>query len=250
MGFGYLLLGYLLQFTMRADTIRADEILNFVGYILLMIGLCKLAVYNRGFRMAKYVCAALLPLGFPVFLRQVGAILLIKGVNTPLAGFDTVHDVLTVIITVLLLIFHVFLLWGIADMAKEVELPKLRVAAVRNILISSLSYILLLLFRIDENIFGSISRYFDTPLLFLDFCRLLLCGICVFNCYRLICLPGDEDMPGRDTLFSRIANRKKNKEKPMTPEEKTAAEKAAYNETMRRRQEERTKKNKRGKSRR
>lgn len=250
MGFGFLLLGYLLFFTMRADLIHADEIISFAGYILEFIALYKLGKYNKGFRWGKYVTAALLPVGFLILLNQVGVILQLNGIPSFLTALEGAYKGLNIAKNCLLLLFHLTVLYGIAEMAQEVELPKLQIAALRNLIIMAVYYGLCIAFSVSDAPFGSFSVYFDMPMKLFELARILLCGICIFNCYRLICLPGDEDMPAGDTLLSRIAHRKDKKNEPKTPEEITAAQKAAYNEEMRRRQEERTKKKKRGKTRR
>ena len=85
---------------------------------------------------------------------------------------------------------------------------------------------------------------------------ILLGAVCIFNCYRLICLPGDEDMPPRNNLFYRVMKRKKKAESALSPEEalqyakeQREQDKRAYNAQMQRRQQERTRKKKRGKHR-
>ena len=107
----------------------------------------------------------------------------------------------------------------------------------------------MLFLQLFGSLLGDFAKYFNGPMRLYGYVWILLGIVCVFNCYRLICLPGDENMPPRNNLLYRVWNRKKKQEPPKTEAEKSEEAKRAYNEEMRRRQMERTRKNKRGKRR-
>lgn len=257
MGFGFLLLGYLMFFNIQAQSISIDPFCDLVGYILMLIGLCKLCKYNRGFRYAKYVDIVLLPIGVLTLLLQVQSTFAARGISSVLDVLTGVASVYRVLLSFLVLLFHAALYWGIYEMATEVALPKLRKASLRNLILTVLYYVFILLLHLFREPLGTLGTYFNGPMQLYGYLWILLGAVCIFNCYRLICLPGDEDMPPRNNLFYRVMNRKKKADpSALSPEEalqyakeQREQDKRAYNAQMQRRQQERTRKKKRGKHR-
>ena len=249
MGFGILLIGYVMFFNVQAQNIAIDPFCDLVGYILMLIGLCRLGHYNRGFRIAKALDIALLPVGVLTLLLQIQKTCVFYKIQTPIEALAKITPVYTVVLSVLVLAFHAALYLGIYEMATEVSLEKLRRAALRNLLITAFYYLIMLFLQLFGSLLGDFAKYFNGPMRLYGYVWILLGIVCVFNCYRLICLPGDENMPPRNNLLYRVWNRKKKQEPPKTEAEKIEEAKRAYNEEMRRRQMERTRKNKRGKRR-
>ena len=227
MGFGILLIGYVMFFNVQAQNIAIDPFCDLVGYILMLIGLCRLGHYNRGFRIAKALDIALLPVGVLTLLLQIQKTCVFYKIQTPLDVLAKITPVYTGVLSVLVL----------------------RRAALRNLLITAFYYLIMLFLQLFGALLGDFAKYFNGPMRLYGYVWILLGIVCVFNCYRLICLPGDEDMPPRNNLLYRVWNRKKKQDPPKTEAEKSEEAKRAYNEEMRRRQMERTRKNKRGKRR-
>ena len=251
MGFGILLLGYplILSVTMHS----MGFCFEILGYLIMFRALTLLSEYGKYFRYAKYAVSALIPLGaFSLILQSLSWF----GAD---ALYETVSDAVTVpysiLLAVMLLVFHMFLLLAVKTIAQEVELPKLAAEAMRNIIVTWLYFAAAL-----------ISCFLNVPAVtdVLPYYKLLgyisMFGVIwvllnakmIFVCYMRICLPGDEDMPIGDRKMPRLFG--KPKEEPMTEEAIAAAEKAKkerekaeYDAQMKQRQLERTKKNKRGK---
>ena len=123
MGFGILLIGYVMFFNVQAQNIAIDPFCDLVGYILMLIGLCRLGHYNRGFRIAKALDIALLPVGVLTLLLQIQKTCVFYKIQTPLDALAKITPVYTVVLSVLVLAFHAALYLGIYEMATEVSRP-------------------------------------------------------------------------------------------------------------------------------
>ena len=253
MGFGILLLGYPLILSVTLSALGLS--FELLGYLIMYRALTLLSEYGASFRDAKYTVAALIPLGVFCLGRQAlswfGAAALYEAVNrvSSLAY--------TILLAVGLLIFHIFLLRAVRILALEVELPRLAVEAKRNMVVTCLYFMAALASSFmnvkavtDQipyhKLLGAVSIF--------GVIWILLNAKMIFICYARICLPGDEDMPIGDRKLPRLFGHRRDAEK--TPEEIAAEEKArrereraAYDAEMKRRQAEKTKKNKRGKRR-
>lgn len=244
MGFGILVAGYtfLLSIPLHSMGVCAE----LIGFILMLRALLLLKAYQRDYGRAAVVTACMLPLGvYSIFLQILMWL-----------GKEELHDkishggelIYSLVLAVMLLLLHHFLLAATQKQAKEVDLPDIVLQARRN--------------RIVTFIYIAVSvilPYLNTPKItevvqyaslvsgvsLFGIIWLLLNTKMLFNCYMWICLPGDEDMPMRESkipsLFKVL--------KPVEPteEELRAKKRAEFDEEVRRRQLARTKRNKRWK---
>ncbi|MBQ8578536.1 MAG: hypothetical protein IJ449_11320 [Clostridia bacterium] len=255
MGFGTLFVGYmlLLSIPLRSMGICAEVL----GYIVMLRALSGdlLGQYQRGFANAKRACFVLLPFGIFSLGLQVLSWL---GMDTL---YNTVYNATSLVYTVLLsaslLLFHYYLLDGVEQQARDVELTDIVRQAMRNRIMTAVYFILMIAVNFLDipavtdvipytSLVGVVSLF--------GVVWIVLNAKMIFNCYMWICLPGDEDMPPREGGgLPNLFNIKK-KNKPKSAEEEEAEVEAeyrrrreAYDAEMRARQAARTKKNKRGK---
>ncbi len=260
MGFGSLFVGYmfLLAIPLRSMGICVEVL----GYFIVLRALSKMVLgqYQCGFLRAHYACYLLLPLGlFSLGLQSLDAVGFHEVYNSVYAATELVY---TILLAAALLIFHYFLYEGVAALARDVALPDIVRQTYRNRILTVVYFTLAIA-----------VNFFDIPALteilpyrnmigivsLVGIVWILLNAKMIFNCYMWICLPGDEDMPIREGESNfglpSLFNIKK-KQKPLSPEEQALLDrvekqkqKDAYNTEMKKRQDARTKKNKRGKSR-
>ncbi|MBQ8696757.1 MAG: hypothetical protein IJ519_03460 [Clostridia bacterium] len=196
MGFGILFFGYMMLFSVPYKGIDFPPLI--LAYLLILIALTKMGKYIRKVRFASYFSGALLALSAVKLSYQIAVLFT--------AIPETVMNVITVTEIVLTLPFYFFMLIGFAELAEQVELPKLAGKCKRNFGIVCLFYAFTIFFTLYnygvipyingvsvggamaiQQVLGYIMRFMN---LFL-----------IASCYRLICLEGDEDMPYTPNKF-------------------------------------------------
>ncbi len=243
MGFGILVAGYL--FLLAIPLRSMGMCVEVLGYLLMLRALYLLSPYQKQFRWAKYAAWVLLPLGIFSLIRQGLSWIGMEDLyQTVKAATELPYSILTAVV---LFVFHILLLAAVQAQAKDVELPDIMRQAMRNRIVTVMYFVLTVTVSFlniplitDKVPYGTLVGMVSL----LGCAWILLNAKMLFNCYMWICLPGDEDMPLRDSKMPSIFRVQKPKED--TPEEAYQKQKDAYNEAMRRRQEARTKKKKRG----
>mgnify|MGYP003571345824 CR=1 FL=1 len=193
MGFGFILIGYMMMVEVGVST---SEIYNIgfeifpdvIGYVLFFLALKKLRHYSRGFRIAKSLTYILMPLGGIKLIAQAWSFtgLYAQTISRILDGCELSK-------VVLLSLFNIFLFSGIRELAKEVELPKI----VRRSLIALLINLLYFVTRMVVYV----APFTDAQAAFLYYVYNILWYILlfftfflVFSCYMYICYEGEEDI--------------------------------------------------------
>lgn len=188
MGFGYLAIGYLITFILYipAELLKVGGFAFLVGYGAMLWGLLRLITFQRAFSFALWVQVPLLLTGV---YDSVASLSSLFGWNLPIfAGtFDTVMDWIKFL---LLLLFNLAMLYGIRMIAKDVELPRIASAAVRNsIFVGGYALVYLL----SELPILNLKTYlgFSVNLIQIVWitCNLFL----LVTCAKDICAEGDED---------------------------------------------------------
>ncbi|MBQ3065787.1 MAG: hypothetical protein IJC98_06090 [Clostridia bacterium] len=246
MGFGILVTGYMFLLSIPISSMGIPA--ELIGYIMLSVALWRLKQYEKWFSYALYVDIALIPCGVFSILKSS---LLWFGRNDL---YEKIHTTAalpySIVLAVLLLLFHLCLMEGVRRMAKEVDLPNIVEQAVRSVVLTwfyfalSVSVVFLNIPKVTEVIpythLIGIVMAFSVVWLLLNL-KVLYC------CYALICMPGEEELPEVEQKLPAFLQKKKKTEPEEPSEERYARRKAEYNEAMRQRQLERTKKNKRRK---
>ncbi len=218
MGFGYLLLGYLISLNFVYESLTLLPALG-----IMYLGLRRLSLYNRPLREALlwfYPTVAVSAVSFATELLRMGAVLA-EETHAALSG------ILLPLTAVLLLFFHERLLTGIGLLAEETELPKLFVRARRNRFFSILVYgiLALLYLPIRAEWFVTLNAAAFLPMLVARFVTLLLNALLIGSAYRLIAAPEDVDMERKKTGIAWLDNMRE--ENDRREAEKTAEKKKA-----------------------
>lgn len=187
MGFGLLLIGYLV-----ANVMSYSFVPKFLGYALMMWGCIKLSDYDTKFRacMMPAVPAGILS----VYLYGDHMCKLFK-FETALFPQSIVSSV-SLIESLLSAGFTVLMLIAIISIAKSTELDKLSFKAARNIVILGLGEVAYIVARCLP--IGQVANAIAYGALIVRALHIFLDLLLLFACYRMICKEGDEDMPAKE----------------------------------------------------
>lgn len=237
MGFGYLLLGYLLAFLLEitANAVGLGSIALLVGYGLMAAGIWKLHAYEKSFRFA------LLPLGFLLIADAYHLANMICDwvAWNPNWINETAEQIVGWIEFGLILAFHSLLLPAALRLAMSVELPKTAVSASRNLILVWIWGVLYLVVRLvplskeASNVFTVVLTVFNLLFILLDLFLFL-------SCMKNIAPEGEDERPPhryRWNLLNRIGDRFAREQEHAV--EKKREETEAY---LRRRKEKRDRK--------
>jgi hypothetical protein len=219
MGFGYLLFSYLMILTVGFSAgAGVDVFPDLLGYIFTYLAMCKLSPYSKWFQIEKKTC-------YPLFL--VGGVTLICQLlalqSSWTASLSDLLDWIYDLNDLLLFFYQLFLLKGIVDLAKEVELPKLVFRAKAG-QIMVFSYTILSILSTVLNRMGIVSTLSDLQKGIVSFISLFLqlyfyilfffILFLLFSCYRQICYEGEEDVEPDSThnpleaVYKKLHNKK------------------------------------------
>lgn len=193
MGFGYLLIGYLIAFVLylTVQVFGIGGLALLVGYGMMMLGLWELTRYNRAFGTAKWICVPLLLVALFQLVGEVAELLLLDVVL--LEGNAVVA--LTWVRFACVILFNFAMLYGVRAIAQEVELLHVATKAVRNAVFVGLYAIVYLLtnFVFAQN--ETIRAYFVFSLMLTQVVYMLLNLALLISCTKNICAEGQEEVP-------------------------------------------------------
>ena len=206
MGFGYLLIGYLVTFVihMTLDSLGLGSLALLLGYGTMMLGLFQLNRFHSAFAYSKWL---LLPLMLTAVYEGAASLseklLLEVGFFAP-----SVANVVAGISGVLVVVFHLALLLAIRALAEEVGLPSIRLKATGNMILVSLYAALYLLAELP--LLGETIRgYLLYPVVLLQLAWIICDLLLLLNCAKDICPEGEEDPAPRRyrwNLLNRIGD--------------------------------------------
>lgn len=190
MGFGYLLIGYLITFVihMTLEALGLGSLALLVGYGTMMLGLFQLNRYHSAFAYAKWMLPVLMLTAVYDGIASLSENMLLELSFINAAVGEAVGWV--TFVTVIL--YHFALLYAIRALAEEVELPVLRVKTMRNMLIVGLYAVIYLLAELP--LFGETVRaYLLYPAVLLQLAWILFNLLLLLQCAKDICPEGEED---------------------------------------------------------
>ena len=238
MGFGYLLIGYLITFVLyiTVNSLGFGGVALLLGYGVMFYALTQLTLYHRAFIYAKWVQLPLAVTALYALAESLSQSLLIPiPLVTPLmsAAFEWITFLLMVF-------FNLALLYGIRMLAREVGLLHIVVKAVRNSFFVGLYAILMLIARLPA-LPEELRAYLTLPVVILDMVWVVLNLLLILSCAKNICPAGDEEQPpkrSRIEWINRIGDTyEKNRQRAIDSTTREAEE------VLRRRQEKRNQKN-------
>lgn len=182
MGFGYLLIGYILAFVMSLSNLYLFT--DIIGGIVMLMGLSALSNHGKNFLRAMWADMAYM---------VISAARVILMMLKMLEEGSVLSYVFGVLIPVAALILQFFIFAGIHYLAAEVELPNESVKA-RNCIRRLLSYYILyiiayILVPYLDNMLGNIIGLAVTVY---GLVVIVLCIVLIHSCYCRICLKGQE----------------------------------------------------------
>lgn len=200
MGFGLLLIGYMLVFVAGAGMGNYLFAGMLIGGFLMYLGLSELKKYSPAFIFALAGSVLIILCSFwgaAVWLDSFFAL----GWGISSGIFTTVYDWIKLAVN---FAFNVAMLYGIADISKRVQLIEMRQKAVRNMIYLAVFnvYQIILFFPIEFIIKD--QPLFFTILLILRLVYAIVNAWLLFRCYAMICPEGQEDMPKKRSRFEFI----------------------------------------------
>ena len=187
MGFGLMFVGYF--FTYIISLVLVPKIL---GYVLMMCATVKLSAFDIKFKRCIPVLGGLFLISSYTLL---GDILGWLNIGSSLFN-NSVLNVVSVAEEVLVVAFHIFLMFAIGSIAIDTGLEKIRFRAIRNLLlicVAEVLYVVVALLPVSD-----IFQAATFVVVMLRFIWIVLDLILLASCYRMICEAGDEDMPEKD----------------------------------------------------
>lgn len=200
MGFGLLFIGYLLTFLLSMTSY--GFIFRLLGILLLSFSLIKLRDYQIKFNYPLWCSFVLIITGIFDFIYTGAEKLSYVRPD----WMTSLKNSVGWIEFLLFAFMNAAILYAIAQLARQLELDKQRIAAWRNMVFLGIYFILDFLrmgvFADNEKYAG----YFLLPTFIIRILFVILNLILIFSCYMYICPEGDEDMPRKKTGIRFIDN--------------------------------------------
>ena len=196
MGFGYLLLGYLVTYviSITASSLGFGAVAFIIGAALMFWAFCSLCNFNTSFDPARWLTLPIFILGvFYLWQSSLGS---------------TLSSVLEWVRFAVTLLFHFAMLYAIRVLALEVGLKKISSHALYNTLavgIWGALYLLCNMPRMGEKVLPYLGFSMALFNLFYLISNVLL----LLRCAKNICAEGDEEVapkPSRFAWVNRISN--------------------------------------------
>ena len=198
MGFGLLLIGYTIAniFTLTSYSFVG----MLVGYFIIFCALCELRKYCPTFIYSLFFSVALILCSFFECFAGLDG-LFAWGIIQEGA---TITQVFVIVEFALTCLFNLALLFGIADIAKRVDLPDVREKAFRNMIFVGIFNVYQLFLFLPLDFVEQEKPFLMTLLMVLSLAYSIINLVLFFRCYAFICPQGDEDMPIKPSRFEFI----------------------------------------------
>ena len=243
MGFGWLLIGYLVTFVfeMTANALKVGPLVVLLGYALMLRGLIGLRRFCKPFLIAAWILA-------PLFLLNL---------YRDLALFDewflweipfvtsSVTSAVDWLEFLFLMIFHAAMLSAVRVLALRVDLQRTAVATMRNLIVVFLFAVLYVIARLPLPELDGARPYLTLAVTVLNLAFIFLNLILLLSCTKNICPEGEEDPPPkryRWNLLNRIGDKF-----AQTQEQAVQKQREDIENHLRRRREKRASKKRKGK---
>lgn len=197
MGFGITFIGYLFTvFDMgflvnNTLSVLVTQILTLLGYTVMLVGVDKLSVYIRRMRWAKAALYALIPCACVNLATQ--ALWYTDAISDE--SMAAVRGVVFILLALLYAALHYFFLFGLLDIAKETDCPKVE----RKVRISlSFTAVFAFLNLIASLQISGLNDILAAPRYMLYVIITLINAATIFSAYMWICLEEDLDMKPKE----------------------------------------------------
>jgi len=200
MGFGYLLIGYLITFIlyMTFNGLGFGGLALLLGYALMFMGLSELNRYHRAFVWAKWI---LLP-AFPIALYDLAQSLAAQFLwDSPIFS-EAVATVVDWINFFILITFNLAMLSGIRMISQSVGIGHMATAAMRNSCFVGFYALLYIVGNIPLAALDSVRAYLGLAVTLCNLVWIALNLILLLACNKNICRAGEEDVPPKRSRFA------------------------------------------------
>lgn len=198
MGFGYLLLGYVITYVIyiTASAAGIGSLAILAGSALMFWALKNLCRFQDAFQTAKWLTLPIFAVG--LFRLWQDAANLFLWQNTPSGVMNTVMTWASFAVT---LVFHFAMLYAIRILALEVELKKLSTHAMYNTLGVGIWGSLYLLCNMPS-MGEKVLPYLGVSMTLFNLLYLISDAILLLRCAKNICAEGDEEIEPRRSRFA------------------------------------------------
>ena len=199
MGFGILFLGYFIAaiFSMLGTY---SFIGMLIGYVLMFWALSELRKYCPTFLYAIISCVLMI---FCSFFESFAGIDTLLGLGL-LENMEWIIKAFEIIEFAIGLIFNLALLYGIADLARRVDFPDIRVKAFRNMIFVGIYNLYQLFLFLPFDFIQNDLSFLYSILMILMIAYTVVNLALIFKCYAFICPQGDEEMERKPSRFEFI----------------------------------------------
>ena len=184
MGYGLVLIGYLLTFF--TSLTLYGWMTRLLGYLVMAYGFYKLKDYFPSYKLSLFVMLALFPIG----LGEAGCELA-KMFGALAESVDPIKNIICYTRDGMIFVFHIFFLVSTYIAFGVVEMNEKKVSAVTDICAVTVGYVFYIL--------SALGIVEANVTFFVQLIWSLMVAVLILSCYMRICPEGDEDMPRRES---------------------------------------------------
>ncbi|MBQ7335331.1 MAG: hypothetical protein IJW92_02525 [Clostridia bacterium] len=204
MGFGCLLLGYLVTFVLyiTVQALNVGSLALLAGFGLMFYGLSLLNRYHPAFAGARWLLVPLFAVAVYRGAEDISALFLVKMPWQDGELGAVLGSVMSWLTFFLLVFFQFAMLYGIRRLADSIELKKISETAIRNTLFVGIYAMLYVVCAtpIPESVLPYLTLATNLVNLLCMIFNLLL----LLNCNKSICREGDEEVAPKRSRFEWI----------------------------------------------
>lgn len=184
MGYGLVLIGYLLTFF--TSLTLYGWMTRLLGYLVMAYGFYKLKDYFPSYKLSLFTLLAVFLVGIGEAGCEIAEML-----GAAAEAIEPVRNVVCYTRDGMLFVFHIFFLVSTCIAFGVVGMNEKKVSAVTDICAVTAGYVFYLL-----SVFGVIEA---NVAFFVQLIWSVMVAVLILSCYMRICPEGDEDMPRRES---------------------------------------------------
>ena len=191
MGFGYLLIGYLVTFlfSITAQALQLGFLAMMVGCAAMLFGVYKLMQYCASFRYSSWLLIGMLLLSVYHMIAEMSDAFLLE---LPFVS-EAAQSIVGWVEFLLVMVFHAALLSSIRELAMRVELGSLATSAIRNMILMLAYGIVYLVNGLPFGFSATVRGYFALTLTVLQIVWIFANLFLLLSCNKSICAQGQEN---------------------------------------------------------
>lgn len=197
MGFGTLLIGYIIAFLSGITDIYFFG--DIIGGCIMLWGMYRLSAYQKNYRLGIFALFAFL------FISLVNAVLIVFGADV----FYIVEYVLRIVKLIAAALVHYYLLTATSGLSLEADVKELSRSAKRNLVITYLYYVCSVLLNIaamilEESSLSASVAYASYIIAFVGIITVVLNSWLIYQCFGMLCLESDLEYTPKRSRFEII----------------------------------------------